>query len=383
MLLCPVASRFAQGGVFFLEVDFDVEKALDLMVESDSGELTLHPLIFVEIRDDLPAAKFARVHGEVDELTADGFSLCDTQLISEIHFAPRSLDVCVDVAVDAAETTAFGQNGLPIPLINIAEGDAVTVVGRLDRRITAIPAIPYGHYPPPGECRLWYLDRTNGDQPPPRRCDAFVTVPSNAVLIDHDGFPIGDVFGVDAYVIERGALGTFDRLKGKATTTVAGSQFDFLVDGNQGIVSDTPIVTTLFPETRVFSASGIEVSPAAIQPEIRAVVDGVLAVSAVVPDELRAAFIVLELEENTGLKLSGVVLDVNVAADSLIVATDVGDRCVDAESAEVFVLSLDGGRFVSTKIEIGDLDDGQTVDVFGSEGIDGCFDAETILADGT
>lgn len=30
--------------------------------------------------------------------------------------------------------------------------------------------IPYGHYPPPGECRTWYRSRPAGHQPPPHRC---------------------------------------------------------------------------------------------------------------------------------------------------------------------------------------------------------------------
>jgi hypothetical protein len=378
----PGGFTIGEGHVLFLEVDFDVEKALELMVESGSGALTLHPLIFIEIDDELPAVKFARVHGEVDELTADGFSLCNTQLVSDIDFVPRSLDVCVDIAVDATSTTAFGEDGLPIPLLAIAEGDLVTAVGRLDRRITSLPAIPYGHFPPPGECRLWFLNRTNGDQPPPQRCETFGAIPNHAVLIDHEGFPIGDIFGVDAYVIERGPLGTFDRLKGKATTTVVGGQFDFLVDSHQGIVSDAPILTTLFPETRIFSTVGAELTPAAIQPEVKAVVDSVLVLSYVEPDELRAAFIVLKRDNDDSLKLSGHVLAVNAAADSLTVATGVGDRCVDAEGADVFVLSIEGGHLVSTKVELADLVVDQPVDVFGTEGVDGCFDAQTILADG-
>ena len=31
-------------------------------------------------------------------------------------------------------------------------------------------AIPYGHLPPPGECRRWYRGRPAGHQPPPFRC---------------------------------------------------------------------------------------------------------------------------------------------------------------------------------------------------------------------
>ncbi len=41
--------------------------------------------------------------------------------------------------------------------------------------------IPAGQYPPPGSCRVWFFDRSPGDQPPPTSCD--VRVPSGAVLI--------------------------------------------------------------------------------------------------------------------------------------------------------------------------------------------------------
>ena len=34
----------------------------------------------------------------------------------------------------------------------------------------AEPHIPQGHMPPPGECRVWFPDRSAGHQPPPCRC---------------------------------------------------------------------------------------------------------------------------------------------------------------------------------------------------------------------
>lgn len=43
--------------------------------------------------------------------------------------------------------------------------------------------IPPGHYPPPGECRVWYPDRPPGHQPPPGSCHA--RVPRGAWLIRH------------------------------------------------------------------------------------------------------------------------------------------------------------------------------------------------------
>ena len=50
--------------------------------------------------------------------------------------------------------------------------------GRLD--------IPPGHYPSPGECRVWHPDRPAGQQPPPGNCAQLRrSVPLGAWLIQH------------------------------------------------------------------------------------------------------------------------------------------------------------------------------------------------------
>jgi hypothetical protein len=44
--------------------------------------------------------------------------------------------------------------------------------------------IPPGHYPPPGECRIWFPGRPPGHQPPPMKCDrARAEVPPGAWVI--------------------------------------------------------------------------------------------------------------------------------------------------------------------------------------------------------
>ncbi|WP_434131741.1 hypothetical protein [Methylocaldum sp. GT1BB] len=46
--------------------------------------------------------------------------------------------------------------------------------------------IPPGHYPPPGECRVWYPGRPAGHQPPPGQCHRLrAKVPPGAWLIRH------------------------------------------------------------------------------------------------------------------------------------------------------------------------------------------------------
>lgn len=47
-------------------------------------------------------------------------------------------------------------------------------VGRPGPRQLA--GVPRGHYPPPGECRIWYPNRPPGHQPPPTSCHNLVGI---------------------------------------------------------------------------------------------------------------------------------------------------------------------------------------------------------------
>ena len=39
-----------------------------------------------------------------------------------------------------------------------------------------LAGVPRGHYPPPGECRVWYPNRPAGQQPPATNCDRLASV---------------------------------------------------------------------------------------------------------------------------------------------------------------------------------------------------------------
>ncbi|HEX7091957.1 MAG TPA: hypothetical protein VF192_17705 [Longimicrobiales bacterium] len=47
--------------------------------------------------------------------------------------------------------------------------DAIVVNG--SRAAPRSVRVPPGHYPPPGQCRLWYAGRPPGHQPPPVPCE--------------------------------------------------------------------------------------------------------------------------------------------------------------------------------------------------------------------
>lgn len=75
-------------------------------------------------------------------------------------------------------------NGVPYP-----GGPPPEVVVIADDRQSrenarSLGEVPPGHYPPPGECRIWYVNRPPGHQPPPARCGSLVgRVPFGAFLL--------------------------------------------------------------------------------------------------------------------------------------------------------------------------------------------------------
>ncbi|MEO8445348.1 MAG: DUF4382 domain-containing protein [Gammaproteobacteria bacterium] len=332
----------APGATLVITIDFDVGKSLKI-TETGNGRLIVRPVVFVDIADGIAAPGLARIHGVISDRSADDFRLCQTFLAASspedragAPLGPR--ERCVRVVGDG-NTGVFGPDGLPQEQASLADGDEVTVVGRLR--------------------------------------------PNPAVTGGPAGGTVAERFVLDAYVVEEGPLGTFRRLRGAVAEALdpGTDRFGLALATGQGIVADGPLAAQLFPQSRIFSRQGLELGRLDLVPGTPALVDGVLALSGVSTSLVRAALVVLDLTPGSGeLVLSGSLLTVDPLSGQLLVAGPSGDRCVDAGSADVFLVGEAGSTLSSTRGTLTDLAPGQIVNVFGVNGSGGCFVAGTILA---
>ena len=60
--------------------------------------------------------------------------------------------------------------------------------------------IPREYIPPPGNCRVWYPDKTFDEQPPPERCLEILEVPAGAKLVY--GGAVIKTYRIEEYVPE-------------------------------------------------------------------------------------------------------------------------------------------------------------------------------------
>ena len=83
---------------------------------------------------------------------------------------PMALSAVVFVAAGCAATVASR-----VPYPDEPSGNVVVVAGNEGRaRVPrGLSKVPPGHYPPPGQCRIWYLGWPPGQQPPPAPCESF------------------------------------------------------------------------------------------------------------------------------------------------------------------------------------------------------------------
>ena len=170
------------------------------------------------------------------------------------------------------------------------------------------------------------------------------------------------------------------RIAGTVTLPVdsATDRFEFDVAPSQGLIVDGAIAAQLYPKSRIFSAAGVELTRDSLDTGVHAIADSVLAISNGEADVLRTALVTVDDVTVGETAVSGSVLSVN--GNSLRMSTATGDRCVQAETADIFLIDESHGSLESTRGSLADLQSGQHINVFGTEGIGGCVIADTILA---
>ena len=343
----------AAGETLLLQLDIDAEKSIKYH-ETGNGEWRFRPVIFVESGDFDDFGRLTRIFGRIDEIDSEelSFRLCQTELLSDDDDDDDYADDehCAKVSV-LEDTGLFGDTGDPIDFAALANGDYATVAGLVQNSDD---------------------DDTDADED------------SDSDSDDNDSDDNDDApFKIDAVVVMQGEQGTFRPYKGRVNEglDVGTGEFTIDLDPDQGIAIDAALLSLFQDGTRIFDKRGTPLVPSAIATDARGYFEGRLVLSDVDPDVLKTALIVLDVEPRGDEVLRGDIATLN--DDGFVLMTSTGDRCVATESdTEVFLISPDDGNGIRS--ERGTLDDlaaGQSVDVYGEEEDDGCFEAETIIVD--
>jgi hypothetical protein len=314
--------------MLFVQLDWDMKKSLKIVEAGNSGNIIVRPVVFVKILGDDPFQRFTRVHGIVRELTDGGFVLCQTHLLSA-HKAHEELRHCIDVLL-ADGAGLFDPAADPTTEDAILPGIELTAIGLLVRL-------------QPGVNPLALEDRRMGD------------------------------VALEGHVVQIGPLGTFTRNPATATSSVAdNSRFGLApVSGelNAGLLQ---------AGTKIGDRYASFLGQDAIAAGVRGVFEGVPDTDEA--DLLKTTFIVLDLDEPVD-QLSGVIQAIDLDAASLVLTVEnLGDRCVAAGDAAIYLLAESEESLVSTQVTLGDLAAGMSAQAFGSDGPGGCFAASVIYA---
>ena len=347
--------RVTAGGTLMIQLDFDMEKSLKIVLNGDDG-LVLRPVVIASVLGRDEFRRFTRVHGFVKELDDDGFELCQTGLMSrhgdddDDDDDDDGLRHCLDVTL-ADGAGLFDAAGDPTDPAAIQPGIELTVIGALRRD---------------DDDSLFDDDDDDGDDDDGDDDDG-----------DDDHFD--DDIVLVGHVVEIGQAGTFRRFGGTATSPVDGAgAFGLRLADGQGFPEGTSVTGRVQDGTKIISRDARVLGPSAIQPDVRGLFEGVLTISDADPDTLKTSFIVLDLESPADV-LRGVVQQVLPAERQFIVNAEGLDRCVEADDAKIFFVEAGDDSFSSSEVSLSDLVPGQRVDVFGED--EACFDARLVLAE--
>lgn len=367
------------GGTLLLEIDMDAKMAVKVVFAGASEKVIFRPVVFVRVLNDpSDMEKLARVHGTIREfLSDDSFVLCTEEirsddLDSDSDRDGRSDDTCVTVNL-FGDTSAFDAMGDPVDLSFPMVGDPVTVVGQL-----AVTGGGHGGSD---------VDSDSDSDSDPDGGPPFPVPPGGS---DGDGdsdseFHLDEAgIRLDAIVLEIGPLGTFPRLAGEVATAVDAmtDRFDLDLDPGQGFMDPATPSVLLQDGTAVLARDGFRIERSAIEPGVRADVDGVIDESTL-PETIRSALVLLGIPEEAETRVGGVIADLDPPSDDLsLITVDEGAVCVELlPDARILLLMDDGSTAVSREVTLADLANGLEAEAFGMfvPG-DDCLQAETLIA---
>jgi Domain of unknown function (DUF4382) len=334
------------GETLIVQLDLDMGKSL-YVHQTGNGKWQFRPVIFVNITPD--NSKLVRVFGQVRALNGATFELCPLMPVPTLLSSPtgagsatggNAFGECLDVFTDAS-TAVFDENGSPVGLGGVANGDLLTAMGFL------------GPYDAEGDGRL-------------------------------------DDLRLDAVVIKLGQLNTFQRIAG--TVVSAPGHNDIFVFApltpTPSSTGSNSIDVLLQSGTRILAVgSSSELTSAALQPGTAGEVDGVFADPVTAGQPLKSSLIVLDKDATPTRVLIGAVIDTppDVKSGRLsVIGIDKTEHCVLTSMTAPATLYLRVSESpTSTDIKViafGDLLEGDVVDVYGHDdpGGSSCIAADTI-----
>ena len=323
------------GEVVTLQLDIDAGNSI--LIEENNNGFTFRPVVFVDVLNQNFDARLVRLQGKISAIDGEQNTLL---LCGAIPSQPMNSMGCVDIYL--GETAAFFDNqdyaGAPRSIAELLSTDKVdkqvTVVGwpRYWVKPYVDVDVPKGHYPPPGECKLWNINLEAGQQPPPIHCnDVPAILPVNTVVVTHDGVvkdPYYPLMALDALAVE---LGDFLQVAGEIATDADATGFTMSVSTGGPIITNDTLSVMLqqggpgINGTRLVSKSGLLLAPTDLIVPLPVQVDGTLELIIGSDALLKAALVIVDTDMVDTEQVTGTIL--SIAGDTFTVSPEADVVC--------------------------------------------------------
>jgi hypothetical protein len=383
---------FYVGAGLTVTLQLDIDAGNSIHIVANKKGFNFRPVVFVDVLSQKFEPRLVRLEGEIISIDdqQNTLLLCDA-----IPTQQMNSEGCVDIKLgnESAYFDNVTYNGTPRPLSELLDpgmvGEIITVVGLPQYSVPpyADVEIPEGHYPPPGECKLWNINLEPGEQAPPGDCaELAMQVSDTLILIDHEGV-VKDIYyplmSVDALAVE---YGQFLQLSGNVATNADNAGFDMAVSSGSPVITSENLAVEFqsgdvdVNGTRIVSKTGELLQPADVIVPLGVQADGVLEVVSGVDPVLHAALLILDTDSVGTEQVTGTVLSVDT--DSITIAPENDTVCGVATSELYVTLSPDLDILTVIITEGGsDIIPGGTVMVGQTVGMNGVCEGGDYVTD--